>query len=181
MQKLGQMKVQLRGVFKGPGLINFVYRMFDRLGHCMSLLVRGLEHFLLYHILGISSSQLTFIFFRGVETTKQITHLISEKFFFQSVRSLEIDGNWIIRVESLAQEHAERMVSFASRTPKIKERFGQRLKESLGESHGWQQLVGGTQRVSAVGGCCPVWVYVVRADMVFQLLLAQNWSRTTAV
>jgi len=103
---------------------------------------------------------------------------------------LEIDGNWIIRVE-LAQEHAERMVSFASRTPKIKERFGQRLKESLGKSHGWQQLVGGTQRVSAVGGCCPVWVYVVRADMVFQLLLAhffkqkfsakQNWSQTTAV
>ena len=29
-------------------------------------LVGGLEHFLLFHILGISSSQLTFTFFRGV-------------------------------------------------------------------------------------------------------------------
>ena len=29
-------------------------------------LVGGLEHFLFFHILGMSSSQLTFIFFRGV-------------------------------------------------------------------------------------------------------------------
>jgi hypothetical protein len=29
-------------------------------------LVGGLEHFLFFHILGISSTQLTFIFFRGV-------------------------------------------------------------------------------------------------------------------
>ena len=35
------------------------------------MLVGGLEHFLFYHILGMSSSQLTFIFFRGVETTNQ--------------------------------------------------------------------------------------------------------------
>ena len=34
-------------------------------------LIGGLEHFLFFHILGISSSQLTFIFFRGVETTNQ--------------------------------------------------------------------------------------------------------------
>ena len=34
-------------------------------------LVGGLEHFLFFHILGMSSSQLTFIFFRRVETTKQ--------------------------------------------------------------------------------------------------------------
>ena len=34
-------------------------------------LVGGLEHFLLFHILGMSSSQLTFIFFRWVETTNQ--------------------------------------------------------------------------------------------------------------
>jgi hypothetical protein len=29
-------------------------------------LVGGLEHFVFFHIVGISSSQLTFIFFRGV-------------------------------------------------------------------------------------------------------------------
>ena len=34
-------------------------------------LVGGLEHFLFLHILGLSSSQLTFIFFKGVETTNQ--------------------------------------------------------------------------------------------------------------
>ena len=34
-----------------------------------NLLVGGLEHFLFSHILGISSSQLTFIFFRGVKKT----------------------------------------------------------------------------------------------------------------
>ena len=35
------------------------------------MLVCGLEHFSFFHILGMSSSQLTFIFFRGVETTNQ--------------------------------------------------------------------------------------------------------------
>ena len=35
-------------------------------------LVGGLEHFLFFHILGISSSELTFIFFRGFETTNQL-------------------------------------------------------------------------------------------------------------
>jgi hypothetical protein len=37
-------------------------------------LVGGLEpwNFMTFHILGISSSQLTFIFFRGVETSNQI-------------------------------------------------------------------------------------------------------------
>ena len=39
-----------------------------------SLLVGGLEHVLFFHILGISSSQLTFIFFRGIETTHQDFH-----------------------------------------------------------------------------------------------------------
>ena len=34
-------------------------------------LVGGLAHFLFSHILGFSSSQLTFIFFRGVQTTNQ--------------------------------------------------------------------------------------------------------------
>jgi len=33
---------------------------------CYMFLIGGLEHFLFSHILGISSSQLTFIFFRGV-------------------------------------------------------------------------------------------------------------------
>ena len=36
-----------------------------------SSLVGGLEHFLFFHIMGMSTSQLTFIFFRGVETTNQ--------------------------------------------------------------------------------------------------------------
>ena len=31
----------------------------------------GLEQFLFFHILGMSSSQVTFIFFRGVEATNQ--------------------------------------------------------------------------------------------------------------
>ena len=35
-------------------------------------LVGGLEHFLFSHIWGSSTSQLTFIFFRGVQTTNQI-------------------------------------------------------------------------------------------------------------
>jgi hypothetical protein len=35
----------------------------------VDLLVGGLEHVLFFHILGISSSQLTFILFREVETT----------------------------------------------------------------------------------------------------------------
>ena len=39
------------------------------LGTC-DILIGGLEHFLFFHILG-KSSQLTFIFFRGVETTNQ--------------------------------------------------------------------------------------------------------------
>ena len=38
-------------------------------------LVGGLEHFFL-HILRMSSSQLTFIFFRGVETTNQIGYFM---------------------------------------------------------------------------------------------------------
>ena len=40
--------------------------------HSLALykLVGGLEHFF-FHVLGISSSRLTFIFFRGVETTNQ--------------------------------------------------------------------------------------------------------------
>ena len=42
-------------------------------------LVGGLEHFLFFHIiLGISSSQLTFIFFRGVETTNQYYMAVSK-------------------------------------------------------------------------------------------------------
>ena len=35
------------------------------------ILVGGLEHVLFSHILGMSTSQLTFIFFRGVETANQ--------------------------------------------------------------------------------------------------------------
>ena len=38
-------------------------------------LIGGLEHFLIFHILGMSSSQLTFIFFRGVDTTNQFINL----------------------------------------------------------------------------------------------------------
>ena len=38
---------------------------------CISELVGGLEHFLFFHILGMSSSQLIFIYFRGVQTTNQ--------------------------------------------------------------------------------------------------------------
>ena len=37
-------------------------------------LVGGLEHVLFFHILGMSSSQLTFICFRGVEPPTQMTH-----------------------------------------------------------------------------------------------------------
>ena len=37
----------------------------------MLTLVGGLEHVLFFHILGMSSSQLTFIFVRGVQTTNQ--------------------------------------------------------------------------------------------------------------
>ena len=39
----------------------------------VSHLVGDLEHFLFSHILWISSSQLTFIFFRGVQTTNQLS------------------------------------------------------------------------------------------------------------
>ena len=39
--------------------------------HIIYHVVGGLEHFLFFHILGMSSSQLTFISFRGVETTNQ--------------------------------------------------------------------------------------------------------------
>ena len=35
-------------------------------------LVGGLEHFLFFHILGMSPSQLTFIFFKMVKTTNQM-------------------------------------------------------------------------------------------------------------
>jgi hypothetical protein len=35
------------------------------------ILVGGLEHIVFFRILGMSSSQLTFIFFRGVEITNQ--------------------------------------------------------------------------------------------------------------
>ena len=52
--------------FHSPDLSNWWFMNFH------DKLVGGLEHFLFVHILGMSSSQLTFIFFRGVETTNQI-------------------------------------------------------------------------------------------------------------
>ena len=42
-------------------------------------LVGGLEHFLFFHILGMSSSQLTNIFQRGGSTTNQLFCLLVEK------------------------------------------------------------------------------------------------------
>ena len=39
----------------------------------------GLEHFLFFHILGMSSSQLAFIFFRGIETTNQMKYIRSHE------------------------------------------------------------------------------------------------------
>jgi hypothetical protein len=46
-----------------------------------------LEHFLFFHILGSSSSQLTFIFFRGVETANQswFHHEFMEHRFSQAI------------------------------------------------------------------------------------------------
>ena len=46
---------------------NMIFKSFS----FVFLLVGGLEHFLFFHRLGMSSSQVTVIFFRGVETANQ--------------------------------------------------------------------------------------------------------------
>ena len=58
--------VALRNALGGYGDIQWSVVMW------IQWLVGGLEHVLFSHILGISSSQLTFIFFRGVQTTNQM-------------------------------------------------------------------------------------------------------------
>ena len=52
--------------------VNIVKVLTQTLQTDTEYLVGGLEHFLFFHILGMSWSQLTFIFFRGVQTTNQI-------------------------------------------------------------------------------------------------------------
>ena len=70
------------GVGLPRGLFDALWRLFDpcsgettQLPHVLLgfFLVGGLEHvfFLTFHILGMTSSQLTFIFFRGKYTTSQ--------------------------------------------------------------------------------------------------------------
>ena len=44
------------------------------LNHCQMLLVGGLEHFKSVHLLGISSSQLSYMFQRGGSTTRSVSH-----------------------------------------------------------------------------------------------------------
>ena len=67
------------------GVATRVKEMEEQLGHLVcpwpggefycnqETLVGGLEQFLFFHVLGISSSQLTFIFVQGVQTTNQNT------------------------------------------------------------------------------------------------------------
>ena len=43
---------------------------------CIDWLVVWNINFMIFHILGMSSSQLTFIFFRGVETTNQMIYMV---------------------------------------------------------------------------------------------------------
>lgn len=70
---------------------------------------------------------------RAASSSKQLLRALHE---LRRVDSI-LEGCYVFwanmdgTVQKLGQmkEHAERMVSFASRTPKIKERFGQRLKE----------------------------------------------------
>ena len=60
-------------IFFNFGIEHTMY-VFFLIFHRCPYLVGGLEHFLFFHILGMSSSQLTSIFFRGVgrKTTNQI-------------------------------------------------------------------------------------------------------------
>jgi hypothetical protein len=44
-------------------------------------------NFMTFHILGMSSSQLTFIFFRGFETTKQNDGALSLSYFLRKVET----------------------------------------------------------------------------------------------
>ena len=54
-------------------------------------------NFMTFHILGISSSQLTFIFFRGVETSNQIVICWSASILFLAI-GLFLDAAWFCHV-----------------------------------------------------------------------------------
>ena len=60
--------------------IKKIFRM-DIMGYLAMNFIGGLEpwNFMKFHILGMSSSQLTFIFFRGVETTNQYISMIKTR------------------------------------------------------------------------------------------------------
>ena len=92
---------------------------------CSNCLVGGLEHFLFFHILRMSSSQLTFIFVRGVgqPPTRHVCILLFE------VRCLDQ-----LQVDQLKAKNAALMKQQKSLEEEIQKHLGGKLSAKSGVS-----------------------------------------------
>ena len=108
-------------------------------GNIRNHLVGGLEHFLSFHILGMSSSQLTFIFFRGIETTNQ---------------SCTVDLPWNPRFihGKLIPHETNRAFSLGTTDHRIIDQLPGQIRPPRERFHPDQQYLGECRSVSSVGG-----------------------------